>query len=75
MVQMEVDDDLSTAMGTETLADRDMVPPWLRQHPGFLGRHPTYRDLRAPAVPEGRAQCRLTLWTKGAQDMEMQPLQ
>ena len=52
---MEVDDDLSTALGTETLADRDMVPPWLRQHPGFLGRHPTYRDLRAPEVPEGRA--------------------
>jgi hypothetical protein len=32
---MEVDDDLSTALGTETLADRDMVPlaspgfPWL----------------------------------------------
>jgi hypothetical protein len=24
--QMEVDDDLSTALGTETLADRDMVP-------------------------------------------------
>ena len=24
---MEVDDDLSTALGTETLADRDMVPP------------------------------------------------
>jgi hypothetical protein len=24
---MEVDDDLSTAMGTETLADRDMVTP------------------------------------------------
>ena len=27
---MEVDDDLSTALGTETLADRDMVNP-----PGF----------------------------------------
>ena len=24
---MEVDDDLSTALGTETLADRDMVSP------------------------------------------------
>jgi hypothetical protein len=30
---MEVDDDLSTALGTETLADRDIVTPWLRQHP------------------------------------------
>ena len=27
---MEVDDDLSTALGTETLADRDMLTPWLR---------------------------------------------
>jgi hypothetical protein len=45
---MEVDDSLSTALGTETLADRDMVTPWLRQHHGFLGRQPTYRDLRAP---------------------------
>src|SRR5277367_1496890 len=41
-------------------------PPWLRQHPG---RHPTYRDLRAPEVPEGRAQCHLALWTKGVQDL------
>ena len=24
---MEVDNDLSTALGTETLADKDMVPP------------------------------------------------
>jgi len=24
---MEVDDDLSSAMGTETLADRDLIPP------------------------------------------------
>ena len=39
---MEVDDDLSTGPDTEILVDRDMVPPWLRQHPGFLGRHPTY---------------------------------
>jgi len=30
---MEVDDDLSTALGTETLADGEMVAPWLRQQP------------------------------------------
>ena len=30
---MEADDDLSTALDTETLVDRDMVTPWLRQHP------------------------------------------
>ena len=66
---MEVDDSLSTALGTETLADRDMVTPWLRQHPGFLDRQPTYRDLRASEVPKGRAQCYLALWTKGIQDL------
>ena len=66
---MEVDDSLSTALGTETLADRDMVPPWLRQHPGFLGRQRTYRDLQAPEVPKGRVQCYLALWTKGIQDL------
>ena len=67
---MEVDDDLSTALGTETLANcKGHDTPWLRQHPGFLGRHPTYRDLRAPEVPEGRAQCHLALWTKGVQDL------
>ena len=31
---MEVDDDLSTALGTETLADRDMVPPSFDNTPG-----------------------------------------
>ena len=31
---MEVDDDLSTALGTETLADRDMVPPGFENTPG-----------------------------------------
>jgi hypothetical protein len=31
---MEVDDDLSTALGTETLADRDMVPPGFDNAPG-----------------------------------------
>jgi hypothetical protein len=76
---MEVDDDLSTALGTETLADRDMVPPgfpWLPlaslgfdNAPGFSADIPTYRDFRAPEVPEGRAQCHLALWTKGVQDL------
>jgi hypothetical protein len=66
---MEVDDDLRTALGTETLADRDMVPPGFDNNPGFLGRHPTYRDLRAPEIPEGRAQCHLALWTQGVQDL------
>jgi hypothetical protein len=31
---MEVDSDLSTALGTETLADRDMVPPGFDNTPG-----------------------------------------
>src|SRR5271170_6006219 len=31
---MEVDDDLSTALGAETLADRDMVPPGFDNTPG-----------------------------------------
>jgi hypothetical protein len=31
---MEVDDDLSTALGTETLADRDMVPLGFENTPG-----------------------------------------
>ena len=38
---MEVDDDLSTALGTETLADRDMVTPWLGQQPR-VPRQTTY---------------------------------
>ena len=66
---MEVDDGLSTALGTETPADRDMVPPGFDNTLGFLGRQPTYRDLRAPEVPKGRAQCYLALWTKGIQDL------
>ena len=40
---MEVNDDLSTALGTETLADRDVVTPTgFDNTPGFLGRQPTY---------------------------------
>ena len=31
---MEVGDDLGTALGTETLADRDMVPPGFNNTPG-----------------------------------------
>jgi hypothetical protein len=31
---MEVGDDLSAALGTETLADRDMVPPSFDYNPG-----------------------------------------
>jgi hypothetical protein len=31
---MEVDDDLSTALGAETLADRNMVPPSFDNTPG-----------------------------------------
>jgi hypothetical protein len=53
---IEVGDDPSTALGTETLADRDVVS--LSFDPGFLGRCPTYRDLRAPEVPQSRAQCK-----------------
>jgi hypothetical protein len=42
---IEVSDDLSTALGTEALADRDMVSLSFDYTPGFLGRCPTYRDL------------------------------
>jgi hypothetical protein len=56
---MEVGDDLSTALGTEALADRDMVPPpSFGYTPGFLGRCPSYRDLRVPEVPESGTQCK-----------------
>jgi len=30
---MEVDDDLSSAIGTETLADRDLIPPGFGNNP------------------------------------------
>ena len=53
---MEVGDDLSTALGTETLADRDTVPPSFDYAPGSSADTPTYRDLRAPEVSECRAQ-------------------
>jgi hypothetical protein len=66
---MEVGDNLSTALGTEILADRDMVPPSFDNNPGSSADNPTYRDFRAPEVPEGRAQCHLALWTKGVQDL------
>jgi hypothetical protein len=33
---MEVDDDLSTALGAETLADRNMVPPGFDNTPGAM---------------------------------------
>jgi len=51
---MEVGDDLSTALDTETLAGKDTVPlasttPWAPRQ--IL----TYRDLRAPEVSECRA--------------------
>ena len=55
---MEVGDNLSTALGTETLGDRDTVPPGFDYTPGLLSRYPTYRDLRAPEVPESRTQCK-----------------
>ena len=38
---MEVDDDLSTALGTETPADRDMVPPGFDNTPR-VPRQTTY---------------------------------
>jgi hypothetical protein len=48
---MEVDDDLSTALGTEALADRDMMPLGFENTLGSSAG----RDLRVPQVPEGRA--------------------
>jgi hypothetical protein len=53
---MEVGDDPSTALSTETLGDRDTVPPSFDCNPGLLGIHPTYRDLRASEVSECRTQ-------------------
>ena len=53
--QMEVDDDLSTALGTETLADRDMVPPLASTTPR-VPRQTTYlsppRPTPRPALAE-----------------------
>ena len=37
---MEVGDDLSTALGTETLADRDTLPPSFDYTPGFSADTP-----------------------------------
>jgi hypothetical protein len=54
----EVGDDLSTALSTETFTDKDLVSLSFDYTPRFLGRYPTYRDLRAPEVPESRAQCK-----------------
>ena len=53
---MEVGDDLSTALGTGILADRDMVPPSFDYNPGSSADTLTYRDFRAPEIPESRAQ-------------------
>ena len=53
---MEVGDDLSTALGTEILGDRDTVPPSFDYTLGSSADTPTYRDLRAPEVSECRAQ-------------------
>jgi hypothetical protein len=72
---MKVDDDLSTALGTETLADRDMVPLASTTTPGSSADTLPIEIFEHRKVPEGRVQCRLALWTKGAQDPEMQPLQ
>ena len=66
---MEIDDNSSTALGTETLADRDMVPLWFRQRPGFLGRYPTNRDFRAPEVPEEERSATLRSGQKMSQDL------
>ena len=53
---MEVGDDLSTALGTETLADRDMMPPSFDYTSGSSADTLPIRDPRAPEVPESRAQ-------------------
>jgi hypothetical protein len=52
---MEVGDDLSTALGTETLGHRDTVAPSFDYTPGLLGRYPTYRGLRAPELSVERS--------------------
>ena len=66
---MEVDDGSALPRVPKPLADGDMVPLGFDNNPGFLGRHPTYRYLRALEIPEGRVQCHLALWTKGVQDL------
>jgi len=52
---MEVGDDLSTALGTETLEHRDTVAPSFDYTPRLLGRYPTYRGLRAPELSVERS--------------------
>ena len=44
--RMNADDDLSTALGTETLADRDMVPARVRKY--------CYLVVSASRYPAGR---------------------
>ena len=53
---MEVDDDLSTALGTEILADRDMVTP-----PGFdntMGLRYSFYTCNVRGVRESLQQCK-----------------
>jgi hypothetical protein len=62
---IEVDDDLSIVLGTETLADRNMVPP------GFDNTWSSSADTLPIEIfehrrfPEGGVQCHIALWTKG----------
>ena len=61
---MEVDDDLSTALGTETLADRDMVPPGFENTPAdtlpieiFEHRRFSLWALDTLSIPAMSAEC------------------
>src|ERR1700722_11269345 len=52
--RMEIDDNLSSITGTETLADRDLITPWLRQCPWSPNRRLTNRQSQ---IPESGTQC------------------
>jgi hypothetical protein len=54
---MEVGNDLSTTLVTETpCGQRHNCPLASTTLDSSADRYPTYRDLRAPEVPEGGAQ-------------------
>lgn len=48
---MEVDNELSTTLGSETLTDRDIIPHSFDSTLGSSTNAFAYRDIRAPEVP------------------------
>ena len=55
---MEVDDGLSTALGTETLADRDMVPPGFDNTPDSSADNLPIEIFEHRRLRESLQQCK-----------------